>query len=146
MFDDGLERASCSAKIVGGWRTNQHDSGHFGVKLGIPTRGWIDFGIGKQAPAPEWKPTSSSQQKPEAAKSGPLLGEWIVVWGAPKYGEVAQELASLGANIMAGVGKSTTMVVHIEDELLVGSRHSSTFEKAQKRIDEGASLELVSFR
>ncbi|MEE4187834.1 MAG: HIRAN domain-containing protein [Roseobacter sp.] len=146
MIEDGIERARCSSKTVGGWRTNQHDSGHFGVRLGIPTWGWIDFGIGKQAPAPEKKPTSSSQRKPEAAKSGPLKGEWVVVWGEPKYGKVAQELAGLGANIMAGVGKSTTMVVHIEDELTVGSRLSSTYEKAQKRIDEGSSLELVSLR
>ena len=29
----------CNAKIVGGWRTNQHDSGHFGVRLGLPRRG-----------------------------------------------------------------------------------------------------------
>jgi hypothetical protein len=28
--------ASVRAKIVGGWRTNQHDAGHFGVKLALP--------------------------------------------------------------------------------------------------------------
>ena len=146
MIEDGIERARCSSKIVGGWRTNQHDSGHFGVRLGIPTWGWIDFGIGKQPPAPEKKPKTPSQRKPEAAKSGPLKGEWIVAWGAPKYGEVAQELASLGGNIMASVGKSTTMVVHIEDTLSIGSLLSSAYEKAQKRINEGAKLELVSLR
>lgn len=34
----GLEgaRVRVKAKIVGGWRTNQHDSGHFGVKLAMP--------------------------------------------------------------------------------------------------------------
>lgn len=30
------QRAKVAAKIVGGWRTNQHDSGHFGVKLAMP--------------------------------------------------------------------------------------------------------------
>jgi hypothetical protein len=30
------EAASVRAKIVGGWRTNQHDAGHFGVKLALP--------------------------------------------------------------------------------------------------------------
>jgi hypothetical protein len=40
---DELERAGHSgasvqvfARIVGGWRTNQHDAGHFGVFLGLP--------------------------------------------------------------------------------------------------------------
>ena len=32
---------ACRARIVGGWRTNQHDAGHFGVKLAIPNRGEI---------------------------------------------------------------------------------------------------------
>ena len=30
-----------TARIDGGWRTNQHDAGHFGVKLAIPGRGPI---------------------------------------------------------------------------------------------------------
>ena len=31
----------CSAVITGGWRTNQYDSGHFGVRLGMPGQGHI---------------------------------------------------------------------------------------------------------
>lgn len=30
------QTAKVGAKIVGGWRTNQHDSGHFGVRLALP--------------------------------------------------------------------------------------------------------------
>lgn len=30
------QRVKVAAKIVGGWRTNQHDAGHFGVKLAMP--------------------------------------------------------------------------------------------------------------
>jgi collagen type III alpha len=30
------QSAKVAAKIVGGWRTNQHDAGHFGVKLAMP--------------------------------------------------------------------------------------------------------------
>ncbi len=33
----------CAAIIKGGWRTNQHDEGDFGARLGIPTRGEIGF-------------------------------------------------------------------------------------------------------
>ncbi|MDP1873604.1 HIRAN domain-containing protein [Phenylobacterium sp.] len=29
----------CQARVRGGWRTNQHDRGDFGVKLGVPGRG-----------------------------------------------------------------------------------------------------------
>jgi hypothetical protein len=32
---------ACQARIDGGWKTNQHDAGHFGVKLAIPNRGKI---------------------------------------------------------------------------------------------------------
>lgn len=148
MQEDGIERARCEAKIVGGWRTNQYDSAYFGVKLGIPTWGWVDFGLGKQAPAPEAKPQNSKKQRPEAASSGPLVGEYVVVWGGgtEKNGEVAQELANLGANIMAGVGKSTTMVVHVEDELTPGALGSATYKKAKAQIDLGSTLEVISLK
>ena len=38
------EGAVCAAKINGGWRTNQHDEGSFGVRLGIPQRGRFALG------------------------------------------------------------------------------------------------------
>lgn len=43
LRDLGLSErgVTCAATIRGGWRTNQHDAGHFGVKLGVPTRGVI---------------------------------------------------------------------------------------------------------
>lgn len=34
----------CAAKIVGGWKTNQHDAGHFGVRLALPARGKLILG------------------------------------------------------------------------------------------------------
>jgi hypothetical protein len=30
-----VRRAACMAQITGGWRTNQHDSGNFGVRLNL---------------------------------------------------------------------------------------------------------------
>lgn len=38
LRDAGFDGRSVkvAAKIVGGWRTNQHDAGHFGVKLAMP--------------------------------------------------------------------------------------------------------------
>lgn len=38
-----LDRAICDARIQGGWRTNQHDEGHYGVRLAIPSRGEVGF-------------------------------------------------------------------------------------------------------
>ncbi|WP_156400342.1 HIRAN domain-containing protein [Caulobacter sp. Root655] len=32
----GGQSATVDVKVVGGWRTNQHDEGHFGVKLALP--------------------------------------------------------------------------------------------------------------
>lgn len=39
----GLDRAICDARVQGGWRTNQHDEGHYGVRLAIPSRGEVGF-------------------------------------------------------------------------------------------------------
>ena len=38
------EGARCAAMINGGWRTNQHDEGSFGVRLGVPGRGRFILG------------------------------------------------------------------------------------------------------
>jgi hypothetical protein len=39
----GLDRATCDARVQGGWRTNQYDEGHYGVRLAVPGRGEIAF-------------------------------------------------------------------------------------------------------
>jgi hypothetical protein len=38
LMEAGLagQAVGVKAKIVGGWRTNQHDAGHFGVRLALP--------------------------------------------------------------------------------------------------------------
>lgn len=148
MAEDGIDQAACKGLIVGGWKTNQHDSGHFGVRLAVPKRGWVDFGLGKTAPIEQkgTQHTTDRPARPEPAETGPLVGQWVVVWGAPKYGEVAHQLASLGANSMADVGKSTTMVVAVDDEITEGMQRSATFRKIQKQIEQGSPVELVTMR
>lgn len=148
MIEDGLKSATCAAKIVGGWRTNQHDEGHFGVRLAIPRHGWIDFGIGKQQPSKSIPtPKDTRQKEPlKPATKGPLVGEWVVVWGAEKQGREAKVLAALGAKIMSDVGKSTTMVVYMDDELTPGMRSSATFRKVEELMETGQRLELISLR
>jgi hypothetical protein len=51
MREASLKTALCSARVRGGWRTNQYDEGHYGVRLAIPNHGWIDFGVGAEPPS-----------------------------------------------------------------------------------------------
>jgi hypothetical protein len=62
MRQSGLDVAACNARVRGGWRTNQYDEGHYGVFLSVPNHGWIDFGIGVEAPARQGKSTQSSKR------------------------------------------------------------------------------------
>lgn len=43
MRSAGIERAICDARVQGGWRTNQYDEGHYGVRLAVPVRGDVSF-------------------------------------------------------------------------------------------------------
>lgn len=42
MRSNGFNILFCNALINGGWKTNQYDSGFFGVRLGLPNRGAIE--------------------------------------------------------------------------------------------------------
>jgi hypothetical protein len=143
MREEGLISATCKSRVQGGWRTNQYDEGHYGVRLAIPTWDWIDFGTGRSPPA-----TAASGRKsnrPEPAPSGPLRGEWVAIIGATSNGDLARELAGKGAHIMAGVGKSTSLLV-VAEEWPFGSElvGSTQYRKAEQRISEGRPLRIVS--
>jgi DNA polymerase-3 subunit epsilon len=65
--------------------------------------------------------------------------------GTPSDGEVAQELAAAGARIMAGVGKSTTLLVIVAEQPFdVGIRRSANFRHAEEMIAGGSRLKIVS--
>lgn len=148
MRQEGLSMARCDARVTGGWRTNQYDEGYFGVKLGMPEAGWIDFGIGTTPPKETAIKTSKKTKiiRPQPAEDGPLLGHWVAIIGDRSDGELAYTLASKGAKIMAGVGKSTTLLVVACEErpFSPGLIGSATFRKAQERISEGSILEIVT--
>jgi len=147
MLEDDVAEVRCNAKIVGGWRTNQHDQGYFGVKLAVPRNGWVDFGLGKTNPQTTNQANGEGKSKPTVptpSSTGPMVGEWIFLWGAKRDSDLAKELAGYGANIMASVGKSTTMLVHVEDELTPGAKGSATYRKAKERIEKGEQLEILS--
>ncbi len=128
MQEAGLPTVECNARIQGGWRTNQHDEGHFGIRLAMPMRGWIDFGIGAEPPGGPVKPTT----RPVPVRNGPMSREWVVVLGQPSDGPIAHALAGKGAHIMAGIGKSTTiLVVDSSRPFSEGLQNSATYRKAE---------------
>lgn len=151
MVTDGVQAVRCGAQITGGWRTNQYDAGFFGVKLAIPSWGWIDFGVGAIAPpageganASPW-PKRPTVERPKAAKEGPLRGERVAIMGEPGDGPLAQELAASGATIMAGIGKTTTMLVVADNRpFSEGVKRSATYVRALELIAEGEALRILS--
>lgn len=149
MLEERISSAVCGARVRGGWRTNQYDEGSYGVSLAIPNHGWIDFGTGSKQPHPSkpaWpRKPSRSTKRPEAASSGPLAGHWVVLVGARSDSEIAEELAGVGAKIMQGLGKSTTLLVVAGEEPFDFSiRRSATFLRAEEMISTGARLRIVS--
>ena len=145
MIAAGLVKSTCAARIRGGWRTNQHDEGHYGVSLAIPNQGWIDFGIGAEPPVRERAPRTK-RETPKRAENGPLRNHQIAIMGGGGGdGNLAVELAEAGARIMSGVGKSTTLlVVAAEKPFDFGIRRSASFRKAEEMIEAGASLQILS--
>lgn len=63
MRDQGVDSAGVEAQVRGGWRTNQYDQGHFGVRLKMPQSGWIDFGVGAEKPKAKSR-KAASERKP----------------------------------------------------------------------------------
>lgn len=139
----GLGSATCGARISGGWRTNQHDEGQFGVRLAIPGWGPLDFGNGlTQGEKREW-PKKERRSRPISRDSGPLLGRRIALMGAVQS-KLAEELAAMGATIVAGVGKTTTdlIIVGSEPPFTLGERGSRNFEIATKAAASGQAIRI----
>lgn len=146
MRDENLSGAACGARVRGGWRTNQYDTGHYGVYLAIPEWDWIDFGIGSTPPVkPAPSGTRNKVERPEAAETGPLKGHRIALIGAPRDGEIARQLAGQGAHIMAGPGSSTTLlVVNEKRPFSPGMIGSANYRKAEELIATRGRLQIVS--
>ncbi|WP_206453580.1 HIRAN domain-containing protein [Aurantimonas marina] len=144
MRDVGLTAAVCRARVRGGWRTNQYDEGHFGVRLAIPNHGWIDLGVGAEPPTQASIPRKTAE-RPKAAPSGPLRGHRIALMGTSDDDRIAHELAAAGAKIMAAVGASTTLLVIVAEQPFdVGIRKSANFRRAEEMIAEGSRIRIIS--
>lgn len=144
-----LAVVACDAQVRGGWRTNQYDEGQFGVRLAVPTMGWIDLGIGADKPEPPARsPRPSSETRIIApAASGPLQGEKIALQGATTTSDVAMELATAGGQIMTGPGKTTTLfVVNESKPFSIGIINSSNHRKALEMSIPILSIDEVRSR
>lgn len=148
MREQGVEKARVQAQIRGGWRTNQHDVGHFGVRLRMPRDGWIDLGVGTKDPGFNTvQKTALARAKklaPQPAESGPLSYKCIVLWGIPKDGEVAQKITAAGGRVLASVGKSTNLVV-TEGPLTLGMTESATWRKVEELRSQGHLIEAIAW-
>ena len=150
MREVGLSTVECAALIKGGWRTNQHDEGHFGIWLAVPNRGPIDFGAAGISMADTEAERAASVEKrrsarPAAATTGPFAGERVALMGERGDGPLAIRLATAGATIVAGIGKTTTvLVVAYPRPFDFGVRRSATFVKAEELIASGAKLRIMS--
>lgn len=145
MVRSSIVSFQADAKIVGGWRTNQYDEGSFGVRLGIPMYGWIDFGLG--LPEPDineygW-PKQETPARPKASDSGKLLGERIAIIGDQTDGDLANLLAAHGGHIMASFGKTTTMLV-VEGDSCMPYCNNQIFIGAFEAQQNGRKLKIIT--
>lgn len=139
----GLGSATCGARINGGWRTNQYDEGHFGVRLAIPGWGPLDFGRGLSHGEPRVWPKKERPSRPVSSGSGPLVGRRIAFMGSAQS-KLSAELAAMGATIVAGVGKTTTdlIVVGSDRPFTLGVERSHTFVAATEAAASGQSIRI----
>lgn len=139
MIEEDLMSVRCGARIRGGWRTNQHDEGGYGVNVAVPTWGDIDFGTQPEVIQPK------GHDRPDAAPSGPLKDQSVAIIGAKADGDLAKELAAAGASIMAGVGNGTTLIVVAEErpfsEKITGR---APYRKAEQVVALGRGAKIVS--
>lgn len=147
MRELGISAAGCGARVNGGWRTNQHDQGYFGVRLAVPTWGPIDFGSAGTSTVEQSSFEDRPRvERPKASPTGPLSGHRVVILGSRGDCELASQLAKAGARIMAGLGKTTTLLVVAGrsrpfDE---GTRQTAYYYMAEEMIAQGANIQILS--
>ncbi len=102
-------------------------------ETGIPLAGWLT--VPKRA---------SAHPAPEPAPDGPLAGQRFAILGEPRHGELAHRIAAQGGRIVAGVGKTTTMLVVCADEPFGYIRYDAQFRRSRELQDLGYAIEIVS--
>lgn len=139
----GLGSATCGARINGGWRTNQYDEGHFGLRLAIPDWGPLDFGGGLSHGEQRVWPKKERPSRPVSSGAGPLVGRRIAFMGGAQS-KMPDELAAMGATIVTGVGKTTTdlIVIGSDRPFTWGVERSRTFVAATEAAASGQPIRI----
>ncbi len=144
MDSEGFSRSRVAAQVVGGWRTNQYDQGSFGVRLKMPSKGPVNFGTAaSQKRIEEQSAPRNTGGRPDPAPNGPLAGTFCVVWGASSKGDEAKEVAAWGAHVMAGVGKSTSLIVQVPDEPTSKMLSSAVYKTVQELQAQNYPIQIV---
>jgi DNA polymerase-3 subunit epsilon len=83
--------------------------------------------------------------RPRPAAAGPLRGERVAVITSPHDQDLPKAIAEAGGRLMAGVGRTTTMlVVAGARPFSMGLRQDALFAKAEAMVAEGATLQILS--
>lgn len=99
---------------------------------GIDLAGWL-------------KPANARGPAPKAAASGPLKGQRVAILGAPRDGPLADWLAGLGAQVVSGVGSTSTMLVISASRPFGRFVHASApYRRAEELRRAGSRIEIVA--
>jgi len=95
--------------------------------------------------ASPWRTSPRKAQRPTPAANGPLLGEKIALITSPHDRTLPAEIAAAGGKVMAGVGRTTTMLVIAGARpFSFGVRRTALYEKAEALIADGATISILS--
>jgi DNA polymerase-3 subunit epsilon len=100
---------------------------------GIDLAGWLAGPVTRRA------------RPPAPAATGPLRGERVAILGEPRDGAVARLVAAAGGRVVAGVGKTTTMLVIAASQPY--GRHVAASEphrRAQDLQQAGSPIEVLT--
>ncbi len=104
---------------------------------GIDLDGWMK--------GPWRKQPSQQAKRPQAADTGPLVGERVAIMGWVSEPDLPGEIAAAGGKVMAAVGPTTTLLVVVGTRPFdFGIRRSANFVRAEQLIAEGRRLRIVS--
>lgn len=92
-----------------------------------------------------WRHASRRRPRPQAASSGPLLGEKVAVISSPHDTSLMAEIAAAGGRVMANVGRTTTMLVVAGTRpFSPGLRSTNTFVKAEALAAASGTIVILS--
>jgi DNA polymerase-3 subunit epsilon len=92
-----------------------------------------------------WRGTPRRKARPAPAANGPLIGEKVALISSPHDTTLPAEIAAAGGKVMAGVGRTTTMLVIAGGRPFSdGVRRMALYEKAQALIADGAAICVLS--